>query len=335
VNLSDVTMTGAFAKSAVGIYNFTDISKVSGNGVDVSATSSKWGQAVTVDGVESAYNAEGLGLVLGTNYTKMGVDAGDASDNSLTGTSGADKLYDGVGGNDTLTGGAGNDTLTGGAGNDVLLGGTGADVSLVYSIPTFARDGSGKLTVTADGTDTLTGVEVVRQMTVPDSLGNSTLVKQFIVVDGAQNLQKAIDAAGSGDVVVTGGSLTITVAQANALLAKEASFHAGDTVTISIVVENTGTAPSYDTLITDVVDTAKFGSITNVTAPAGFTFNNAAGTVTYSGGTIAEGDSATFVFTATLLDAVVTPVLIERFGAASLARLRDRKLDAGNPAEAY
>ncbi len=42
------------------------------------------------------------------------------------------------------------------------------------------------------------------------------------------------------------------------------------------------------------------------------------------------------LITATLLDAVVTPVLIERFGAAALARLRgDHTLDAGNPAEAY
>jgi HME family heavy-metal exporter len=41
------------------------------------------------------------------------------------------------------------------------------------------------------------------------------------------------------------------------------------------------------------------------------------------------------LITATLLDAVVTPVLIERFGAAALARLRDHKIDTGNPAEAY
>jgi hypothetical protein len=156
-------------------------------------------------------------------------------------------LYDGVGGNDTLTGGAGNDMLTGGAGNDVLVGDTGADVSLVYSTPTFGRVTAvgadlGKLTVSTeyDGTDTLSGVEVVRQMTVPiaavpsvSAAIPSVLVKQFVLVDGAQNLQKAIDAAVTGDVVVTSGSLTITVAQANAMLAKGASFHTGDVITIS------------------------------------------------------------------------------------------------------
>ena len=41
------------------------------------------------------------------------------------------------------------------------------------------------------------------------------------------------------------------------------------------------------------------------------------------------------LITATLLDAVVTPVLVERFGAAAIARLRDRDRDAGTPAEAY
>ncbi|MCC6172302.1 MAG: efflux RND transporter permease subunit [Gammaproteobacteria bacterium] len=41
------------------------------------------------------------------------------------------------------------------------------------------------------------------------------------------------------------------------------------------------------------------------------------------------------LFTATLLDAVVTPTLIERFGAAAIARLREERAVAGVPAEAY
>lgn len=41
------------------------------------------------------------------------------------------------------------------------------------------------------------------------------------------------------------------------------------------------------------------------------------------------------LITATLLDAVVTPVLIERFGATAIARLRGAQQDAGRPAEAY
>lgn len=41
------------------------------------------------------------------------------------------------------------------------------------------------------------------------------------------------------------------------------------------------------------------------------------------------------LFTATLLDAVVTPTLVERFGAAAIARLRAERSAAGVPAEAY
>ena len=79
---------------------------------------------------------------------------------------------------------------------------------------------------------------------------------------------------------------------------------AGDTVNVTIVVNNTGTGPAYDVTVGDIVDTAKFGSITAVTTPPGFTFNNASGTVSYSGGTIAGGSSATFVFSVKLADAV-------------------------------
>lgn len=79
---------------------------------------------------------------------------------------------------------------------------------------------------------------------------------------------------------------------------------AGDTVQISIVVNNTGNGPAYDVVVDDAVNLAKFGSITAVTTPAGFTFNNVAGNVSYTGGTIAAGESATFVFSVKLTDAV-------------------------------
>ena len=42
---------------------------------------------------------------------------------------------------------------------------------------------------------------------------------------------------------------------------------AGDTVQISIVVNNTGNGPAYDVALTDAVNLSKFGSITAVTTP--------------------------------------------------------------------
>ncbi len=41
------------------------------------------------------------------------------------------------------------------------------------------------------------------------------------------------------------------------------------------------------------------------------------------------------LFTATLLDAIVTPTLVERFGAAAVARLREERAAVGTAAEAY
>ncbi len=64
------------------------------------------------------------------NYTYTGAlawtFAGTASNNRISGGSGADNL-DGADGDDTILGNAGNDTLTGGIGNDLLDGGLGND----------------------------------------------------------------------------------------------------------------------------------------------------------------------------------------------------------------
>ena len=120
VTLTGVTVTGAFAKSAVGVYNYTNIDNVTGTNVNVSASvngPAPWGQAVTIEGVEAAYDASRLGLVLGANYTKLGVDTGSASDSSLKGTAGADVMDAAVGGNDFLSVGAGNEYFRVGAGS--------------------------------------------------------------------------------------------------------------------------------------------------------------------------------------------------------------------------
>ena len=92
---------------------------------------------------------------------------------------------------------------------------------------------------------------------------------------------------------------------------------AGDTVNVTIVVNNTGTGPAYDVAVGDIVDTAKFGSITAVTTPAGFVFNNASGTVSYSGGTIAGGSSTTFVFSVKLADAVQPSEILNNTATAT------------------
>ena len=102
----------------------------------------------------------------------------------LTGTAGKDTLEGGVGtdtlqgeggddslaggpGNDLLNGWAGSDTLTGGEGNDSIYGGDGTDTAVFvgsrknYSITWSAGASAFTVTSSAEGTDTLTGIETL------------------------------------------------------------------------------------------------------------------------------------------------------------------------------
>jgi Ca2+-binding RTX toxin-like protein len=112
---------------------------------------------------------------------------GSVFNDRITGDAGANQL-DGEAGNDTLAGGAGNDTLVGGAGLDQAnFTGLRSDYTLTIDY------GTGTITVAdsvagRDGTDTLTGVEVLQfasdqeyvlspasYLLVPLSPGNDTL----------------------------------------------------------------------------------------------------------------------------------------------------------------
>lgn len=81
---------------------------------------------------------------------------------------GGDDFLIGNGLGNRLNGGDGDDTLQGNGGNDTIYGGGGFDTavfSTVRSAATIGRDSNGLLTVaasTADGTDTLRGVEQIR-----------------------------------------------------------------------------------------------------------------------------------------------------------------------------
>ena len=91
-------------------------------------------------------------------------------DDALYGKAGNDKLVGGLG-NDKLYGEAGDDTLSGGAGTDQLDGGDGNDIALfsgkladyeINRVDASTLNVVDKRSGSADGTDTLTSVELLR-----------------------------------------------------------------------------------------------------------------------------------------------------------------------------
>ncbi|MEM5495763.1 VCBS domain-containing protein, partial [Hoeflea sp. AS16] len=146
-----VTVSGAFHKNPVAIFNFSQVGGLSVNGLDLSAAESNWGPLFNIDGVtDVTIDVSGFTITLPAGsdiYTEIQGDKSGqpAVGQTITGTSGNDRII-GKGGDDTLNGGdgddelygadkpggnaeneVGNDTLNGGAGDDLLVGGEGDD----------------------------------------------------------------------------------------------------------------------------------------------------------------------------------------------------------------
>jgi hypothetical protein len=93
----------------------------------------------------NGYRSGQTAIVFGGNFTGAITQLGDASNNTINGTAGNDRIFTGTGnhtvyggagndyihagsGNNIIYGGDGNDTLIGGPGNDILFGGNGDDL---------------------------------------------------------------------------------------------------------------------------------------------------------------------------------------------------------------
>jgi VCBS repeat-containing protein len=236
---------------------------VTGTGVNVANSASVWGQSVHIEGIASSYDASLLGLTLGNTATSLG-DVGSGV--TVTGTAGSDVIYDASAtGAETLVGGSGNDYLIGGAGNNLLQGGDGADTAVIYSTPTFSHASDGSLLVTSasGGVDKLQGVEYLRQV----NSSNQT-VHRYVLIDGhtaasgSTQLDTAIANSTTDDILVAGGSLSVTLAQAQALNAKGATFLGADVVQVVGATAAALTDPQLKTLHNIGVD-----SVTVVDTP--------------------------------------------------------------------
>jgi Ca2+-binding RTX toxin-like protein len=125
---------------------------------------------------------------------------------SLSGGNGNDTLA-GAGGNDTLLGGAGDDSLDGGSGDDSLKGGSGSDVldggtgtdTVVYAADLNAEDiratdGVWQVSAGAEGTDSLSGIEVI------ETAGGARFL--LVGAGGYATITAAIAAASAGDTIM-------------------------------------------------------------------------------------------------------------------------------------
>ncbi|GAB5460378.1 VCBS domain-containing protein [Hoeflea alexandrii] len=238
VVFDDVTVTGAYHKNPIAIFNFSEIDGLSVPDLDLSGAVSNWGPLFNIDGVtDLQINVSGFTITLPAGSDIHTEIQGDKSgqpavDQTITGTSGNDRIM-GKGGNDTLRGGEGDDQLygadkpagsaageigddrlEGGAGNDALIGGGGTDTAIYNGeltvgnfttitdadpnsagIPGWEINANGF----GDGTDTLTGVQIVEGT---DPVGAAT--GRFLLVGngGFASIQDAVDAAVDGDTIL-------------------------------------------------------------------------------------------------------------------------------------
>lgn len=127
---------------------------------------------------------------------------------------------------------------------------------------------------------------------------------------------------------LTTNTVTTSVVEPRVGISKnvvQSSADADERVTVVLTVSNTGLAPSFETVVRDVLNTSEFaaGTVDFGTAgtdyPVGFTpsVNSGTGEVLYSNGTIAAGATAVFRFTVKLSTSVVPGQTIVNSAAVS------------------
>ena len=197
-------------RTAANLDSFVNTdSDVSGNTIVNAGTGFAFGLAATgidsvgpntFEGVDTEFNTRNLTAPVTLDVsddvvTNTPTDEYLFVDGSLTA---ADTII-GTSGKDYIAGNGGDDVVTGGAGDDTIVGGAGVDKAIYNADITIAdiTSGSGSFTVNGgvDGTDTVSGVEIIQ-----GTSGSILLVGN----GGFASLAAAVAYAQAGDTIVLG-----------------------------------------------------------------------------------------------------------------------------------
>ncbi|PIE90914.1 MAG: hypothetical protein CR997_03400 [Acidobacteria bacterium] len=208
---------------------------------------------------------------------------------------------------------------------------------LVYqnaTLDTTGYNGTVALGAVTSDNNTATGETVTiplgTAVTTGDNIttNNTFFVDVTALVDGSlavnnglptvQNKENSVSLDYTGNTGTITGTASTSFGEPELDVTKtmspDSGLSAGDEVTVTIVVQNTGTAPAYDIEVTDVIndnseDLFDATTIAEGTTPAGYTYSYSNPTVTYTAAAntpLAVGNSVTFTFTGTVRSDVVT-----------------------------
>ncbi|NCC34642.1 MAG: DUF11 domain-containing protein, partial [Chloroflexia bacterium] len=145
------------------------------------------------------------------------------------------------------------------AANVTAAGGNGDPVILTW----------GAITVTPDNNPTNNSFRVQLQARVLDVAGNRGVASQTTLTNRAS-------LAAGNNPPVTSNPVVVTVVEPRLVIDKQfsqATAFAGETVTVTLIVTNTGTSPAYDVVIVDPLPTANFSAVNEGTTPSGFAYS--------------------------------------------------------------
>lgn len=183
-------------------------------------------------------------------------------------------------------------------------------------VVTSGTPATGQVVTISFGTVSVNGDNVA-------STNSFVVTLQALVLNSAQNVglpsaqnktnQVTLNSTGNPAGGIS-SQVTTTFREPQLVISKSmvpSSPDAGDVVTVTLTVNNTGTAQAHDVVVDDILpgnffDLTPVTSVNEGTTPVDFSYNYTTPTVTYSGGPIASGASRVFTFTARVRADVVT-----------------------------